>query len=464
MTKCSWLDSRVGSLLLSVVGVTACLSVGAHAAMVVEPGTNALAGQVDIESVHEAMEGNVGIAPFQIGDRWIFTGTDGFGVGTEGSPINLTWGFVGDGTSILGAAGEPTTGSSLVSFLDGLHDTASTGGADLTQRNWFSYFNDSFERLEALSGVTYTYEANDDGNQINGAVNSGTVGDPGVRPDVRIGGHSIDGQTGSNTLAYNYFPSGGDMVIDTDNSSLFGSTFSSALLLRNVVMHEAGHGLGLEHLESNNSNQLMEPFISTAFDGPQFDDLLGLQRNYGDTLEKNGGNDTIGSAFFAGSFAIGDSWDIGTDADDNVFIATSETDFVSIDDDSDADVFAFTVTDPSLYLDAVLTPYGPTYNEAPQTDPATTQTPLNAKALSDLVLEILDASGSTIATANATSAGGIESFANFTLSSGNYFVRVTGLDDNVQVYGLGLNFLALPEPTAACALLGFALIRRRSRA
>ncbi|MCQ6458457.1 matrixin family metalloprotease, partial [Vibrio parahaemolyticus] len=89
-----------------------------------------------------------------------------------------------------------------------------------------------------------------------------------VRGDVRIGGHTIDGSSG--TLAYNFFPNTSDMVIDTADS-FYSVTTDNSLRLRNVIMHEAGHGLGISHVESNNGSFLMEPFINLGFDGPQFD-------------------------------------------------------------------------------------------------------------------------------------------------------------------------------------------------
>ena len=105
--------------------------------------------------------------------------------------------------------------------------------------------------------------------------------------DMRIGGHSIDGQSGSNTLAYNYFPNAGDMVIDTDNVSFYSNRTGDHIRLRNVIMHEVGHGLGISHLVSNDSRFLMEPFIDVSFDGPQFAEILAVHRMYGDNNEEN---------------------------------------------------------------------------------------------------------------------------------------------------------------------------------
>ena len=236
---------------------------------------------------------------FEVTDRWSRTATDG-NTGSLGDPITVTWGLVADGTTISGSEG--SSGSDLISFLD-----TQIGGdpneSDLTLRPWFFIFDDAFSRLEEVSGVSYDYESNNSSQAINFTANP--RGRLGVRPDVRIGGHSIDGQSGSNTLAYNYFPDHSDMVIDTDNTSFYSNSTNSYRAFRNVVMHEASHGLGISHMESNNAVFLMEPSISTSFDGPQLDDILALQRNYGDALEKNGGNGTFGTATILGSVAGG---------------------------------------------------------------------------------------------------------------------------------------------------------------
>ncbi|MEM1445305.1 MAG: matrixin family metalloprotease [Planctomycetota bacterium] len=404
--------------------------------------------------------GDAEIADFRINNRWTSTAITPLGVGARGTPLTLTWGFAQEGSTIQSTRPSEATGpSSLIAFLDSIRDPASTGGSDLTQRSWFSLFEESFGRLDELSGVTYVYEPNDDGANISGAINSGTRGAQGVRADVRIGGHSIDGQSGSNTLAYNYFPAGGEMVLDTDNSNLYSSTLFNDLQFRQVIMHEAGHGLGLSHVESNNSNALMEPFINLAFDGPQFDDILALHRNYGDTREENGGNNLPSTADDLGTFGDGDVFALGTDAGNTSVVTPDMTDFVSIDDDSDFDWFRFTITEPAIVVDVTLTPQGPTYNEGPQ---GSTQTALDTSALSDLRLVLYDDQLNVIVDADQTLAGGAESAAGVVLGPGDYYVFVSGSDNNVQMYRLDLAFT--PEPVSALALMGtLTLIGRRRR-
>ena len=223
---------------------------------------------------------------FDDGDRWRRTATFNsfFERAEQGLPTTLLWGFMRDGTRIEGFNGEPTSGSDLIAFLDEIYDV-DDGSDDLTTRPWFSVFQGAFDHIASLTGITYIYEPNDDGARLsNFSRPSGRVG---LRADIRIGGHYIDGDSGSNTLAYNFAPeSGGDMIIDTGNTSFFGKTTLNSINLRNVVEHEHCHGLGLSHVCPINETKLMEPFISRRFRGLQLDDIFSLNRLYGDYYEK----------------------------------------------------------------------------------------------------------------------------------------------------------------------------------
>ena len=72
--------------------------------------------------------------------------------------------------------------------------------------------------------------------------------------------------------------------------------------LSNVLMHEAGHGIGLGHVIPVNETKLMEPFASLAFLGAQYDDVLAAQTLYGDNDEPN---DTLASAKDLGTLSNG---------------------------------------------------------------------------------------------------------------------------------------------------------------
>ena len=373
---------------------------------------------------------------FQLDSRWTRTATDGGGL-QQGDPTTITWSIAPDGTSIEGFAGEPDAPSNLISFLDGIY--GSSGISNIQDKAWFNDFNASLNRWSQLTGITYQYEPNDDGAAFSNITTVAT-GVLGIRGDVRIGGHAIDGNF--NTLAYNFFPNVGDMVIDTTDS-FYNNAPSNSLGLRNMLMHEQGHGIGLKHLNSNDAKFLMEPNLITDFDGPQFDDILGAQRLYGDAREtKQGGNETIADANDLGSLNINDSVSIGNDAVDLV-VAPTETDFVSIDGLSDTDFYKINVSSNSV-LDVALDILGESYNQGPQ---GGTQTLFNPSTQNNLGVEVLASDGTTsLGLSDSGGLGVSETISAISLTPGNYFVRVFGSQDAAQFYSLNVNLSAATTP------------------
>jgi hypothetical protein len=361
--------------------------------------------------------------------RW--TSTASGSTGSAGRPVTLTWSFAPDGASI------PNEGASgLITFLDTTFG-AGPGGTNLTFRPWFSMFNDSFARWSQLSGVTFQYEPNDTNSTLRD-----TPGALGVRGDIRLGGANIDGP--NDTLAFTWFPNSGDIVIDTSDGAFFKPTPFTSLNFRNTFMHEIGHALGIDHIESNTNAFLMEPTISTAFEGPQLDDIRGAQGHYGDALEKtNGGagNNIAANATSLGALTPGAFLRKGSAAVGDQVVGPAETDFVSVANSSDTDFYSFTIASPTS-LTATLTPLGGVFNQAP---PGQLQQSFNANARSDLTLAILASNGSTVlAAANATGAGQVELISGLNLlTSGTYFARITGADDNVQPYEIALTTVGL---------------------
>lgn len=375
-------------------------------------------------------DGETPIGEFNADDRWGTTASDGGGLG-QGDPTTLTWSIAPDGTDIPGFNGEGDAPSNFVSTLAGIYGT-NTDDGDHTDEPWFDEIQRALDRWSAVSGINYVYEANDDGAAFSSR-SAAAPGVIGVRGDVRIGGHEIDGDSG--VLAYNFFPDNGEMVIDTADA-FYNNTSNDSIRLRNVVAHEAGHGLGFSHVESDDARFLMEPFLSTAFDGPQLDDILAAHRNFGDANEFSNGNETTGTATSLGTIGDGVTVSIGTDAGDTV-VAPTDTDFVSIDDDGDTDVFSFTVaSDASVSLS--LSPVGPAYNQGRQ---GQSQSAYDASSQSDLTLELLGTNGAVVVTANANGIGNGESIADFDLgTAGTYFARITGASNNVvQVYSLDVS-------------------------
>lgn len=378
------------------------------------------------------LEGGPAAFQFSDGNGWDTTVTNGSGL-IQGESVTLTWGIVIDGSPISPAySGESSAGSNLISVFDTIFG-AGPGGSDLTQRPWFTIFSTSLNRLSQLTSVNYVYQPITTSKALPG------LGDA-TTPDILIGGHSIDGQSGSNTLAYNYYPLLGDMVIDTDNVAFYSNTANSFRATRNVLMHEFGHGLGLDHVESDNADFLMEPFINTAFDGPQLDDILSLQRAYGDPLERNGGNDSTLTATSLGTINVGSSVSIGTLGDSTV-VSSSETEFISLNDESDVDFYRFTTT-TSASLNLTLTPRGTTYLQGPENE---TQTSFNSKSQSDLRIDLIGPDGSTILrTANQSGIGSSETITGFDLlTPGTYYVKVsTATPNHIQLYGLTVGVAA----------------------
>ncbi|MEM8963765.1 MAG: matrixin family metalloprotease [Acidobacteriota bacterium] len=379
----------------------ACFAPGSDPALVAQAHARFHEGHLE-HSLDSAMSRFT----FADNQRWSSTATDGGGLG-QGDLTTITWSIVPDGTSIFGYNGEPTSPSNLNAWLNGIYGS---------QAVWLPIFQGIFDRWGELTGVDYVYEPNDDGSPWTST--NIAAGQLGVRGDVRISAHFIDGN--SNVLAYNFFPNFGDMVLDSGDN-FYNNTSNNSLGLRNTLAHEHGHGLGLRHVCPVNQTKLMEPFISFAFDGPQFDDILATNRGYGDDLENN---DTPGTASNLGSIGAGNSVAVDT---------------ISVDDNSDTDVFAFSVGGAST-LDVTVTPIGSTYLSGPQNANGSCSPGTNYNALDNqnLRFDILDTNGSTVlASIDATGAGNAESTTGVALSgAGTYYVEVGGPNNEAQLYEL----------------------------
>ncbi len=349
---------------------------------------------------------------FQLGNRWSRTAIDGPGL-TQGDPTSITYSFAPDG-SFIPNSGLGSGNSTLFAWLDDKYGNTAT---------WQALFHSVFDRWSELTGINYVWEENDDGRTM-----SSSLGVVGVRGDVRIFAfnYPFDGNNG--VLAYNFFPNDGDMAIDAYDS-FYNNTGNNSIRLRNVFAHELGHGLGMAHVCPANATKLMEPFVSTSYDGPQLDEILGGQRHYGDPLEPND--------------SLADATDLGTYADTGL-AAVSEA---SIDDNNDMDFFTVTVTERAQIL-FVIGPNAGQYLQGSQTASCNTGTLTNYNTMHDLKLEMYSVTDlfNPVAVADDNGAGTGETLTYDAENPGEYLIIVSPVTstNNVQRYQGTLLISALP--------------------
>ncbi|MCA9255820.1 MAG: matrixin family metalloprotease [Phycisphaerales bacterium] len=344
---------------------------------------------------------------FQFAFRW---------PGTLGTPRSLTWSIVPDGVAITSVSGSP--GSEVFSRLDS--QFSNNGGRAV----WIGLLEDCFDRWSELSGTSYT-RITSGGNDWDDGAAWGTSGGSG-RGDIRIAMVNLDGP--NNVLAFNSFPgngTGGDMVLD--RSETWDQTSNNFRFLRDVVMHEHGHGLGFEHvcpIIQTSNGRLMEPFINTSFDGPQHDDIRVVQFAYGDAFETN---DTSATATNLGSVSIGQTLTPGTVP---LPSPTSASSLLSIHNNGDQDFYSITTSEPTSLV-VTVAPLGYSYDSSVQAcgtfgNDCCSGNIINSQAIADLELQVLSTNGtSVLATADTQGVGLPETISNVVLgAAGTYFIRV----------------------------------------
>lgn len=359
-------------------------------------------------------------------NRWFvnLTATNNGG-SNLGDALVLTWSIVPDGTLIPGGSngvGEPACNSNLIALMNARYGTG----------NWQAELQEVFNEWATASGNRYVYEPNDDG-----AAWPTTRGALGVRGDIRISGCAVDGNSG--ILAYNFFPSSGDMKIDSTDNFFDLPQGSLETGFHYVISHEHGHGAGLSHVCPINGTKLMEPFINMGFNTLQHDDIRGVQRGYGDDLELPASpNDSAAAASNAGIVNIGQTLTYTP---------------LSIDDDSDQDWIQFTVG-ADRKVDVTVAPVGFTYEDGDQsqtTGQCQAGPTINSKVIHDLNFEIRDSDGVTVLASGNSSPAGVNEILNdiYLGAAGVKYIRVfpaTATND-VQLYDLTFTVESAPIST-----------------
>jgi len=371
--------------------------------MIFAPGTSPEYMEKRMNQLREHMSA-VGFEP---SDRW-------GGLSSPKNPVALTYSFPADGVNL---SGFPQTENS--NFMNQRwNDAFSSQGGEAT---WKLKFRESFDDWADVTGNQYLEVADQGGRwpSVDGPFNGGSGG------DIRIVSAVEDGPSG--VLAFNFFPDAGDMFLDSADLGLYANSNNNFRFLRNVVIHENGHGMGLSHSCPVEQQKLMEPFISTQFDGVQLDDALGIQSLYGDKFETNSNTST--ATLPTESLIIPDE---GARTLPNLSIHTA----------FDIDVFKVSVNDTST-LEVSVTPRFATFLAGPQLGggcptPSGGWPTVTTGDNANLILEILNSSGQSIGFRDANAIGAGENFDAFTLpGAGDFFIRVTANNWNsVQMYTL----------------------------
>ena len=377
-----------------------------------------------------------GLPKFNIANRWSTTATNG-STGGMGNPITITWSFVPDGLPV--SPDNPATPSLFASVTFARMDALFGGNRAL----WISKFQESFDRWGALTGVNYV-RVSTGGNEWDDGAAWGNQGAVNARGDVRIGMRNIDGP--SNVLAFNSFPNNGDMVIDSSEN--WGQTSNNFRFLRNVICHEHGHGLGLNHVCPTQLTKLMEPSLTTNFDGPQQDDVRAVQELYGDTSEPN---NTAAQGVDIGLVSPSQVVTRGTVSGVNNVTLYSVF-------GNDVDWFRFQ-TNRTLLMRVTATPVGTSYATAGCSGtPA--QVTTNALAMGDLRVDVTGSNGApTIVSSNLAAAGAVEQATNLLLGPGFWAFRVnaTNAPSDPQMYTVTVAANQVPSLAAATRVGGVQL-------
>jgi len=205
-------------------------------------------------------------------DTVVWAGNRLQGPANQAAGATLAYSFPADGVT-WGLAILSPTGPNVLNAQ--LTNTFGAGALDLGRE----YFRQALAGWARRTGVRY-FELADDGLAMEQS-----VAPTNARGDIRFGAVDLPG---SSFAAYNAAPSvsgsvgvgGGDMLINAVQftSGVLSDPTQSYVLLRNLVAHEHGHGLGMLHVVPCANEKLMEPTVTGLFDGVQSDDARGGMR------------------------------------------------------------------------------------------------------------------------------------------------------------------------------------------
>ena len=352
-----------------------------------------------------------------------------------GDPMIITWSIVPDGTRMPNNF-VPSGVKKVSDFIAGMDKAHRVAADDITddlqQRPWFKILEKSFDKYASKTGLTYIYEPHDTGDRMDFTSSIGKKGSVG---DVRIGGLSLASST-LDLRAYSGLPGGSgqapNIVFNTSHKLLASPRDFDFLLV-----HENMHNVGINHILVNSDPRLtaIASMGGGTGNGPQFNDLLGLHRRYGDVNEKGQGNDTVKLATDLGEFSESNQLSIGMDAGP-LTVKSKQTDFVSIDGSTDLDVYKFTIAGTTAEPTPVtidLTPRGSKYEYVLE-GVRSGALRIDASKLTNLSFTLINSAGRKVSI-DETKRGEKESYS-IKLRPDDYYIEVKGRENKPQFYSL----------------------------